>query len=156
MKNEREKKKQVDTGGRRKRSEIISDIRRGDNLYKRPRFQTERVIAAVTSNGIIGSGEVAPPAHCASDSILRALAVTYRPCSGSERRPTWGRSAQPDAIAPRPLQPKLCPKALAGIGRAHRCPPSVLHPGLDPQNEGINATRNWRKAVGSNKLESGQ
>ena len=147
----------------KKRSQIINDIRRGDNLYKRPRFQRERDIAVVTSNGIIGYGEVAPPAHCVSESILQALGVTsslqcllYRPCSGSKRRPTRGRSAQPDAIVPRRLQPKLCPKALVGSGRTHRYPPSVLHPGLDPQNEGINATRNWRKAVGSNKLESGQ
>jgi len=141
----------------------MGDIRRGDNLYKRPRFQKERDIAAVTSNGIIGLGEVASPTHCVSESILQALAVTsspqclsYRRRSGSKRRPTWGRSAQPDAIAPRRLQPKLCPKALSDTGQTHRRSPSVLHPGLNPQNEGINATRNWRKAVGSNKLESGQ
>ena len=56
--------------------EIIDDIRRGYNLYKRPRFQNERDIEVVTSNGMIGPGEVASPTHSVSESILQALAVT--------------------------------------------------------------------------------
>ena len=56
--------------------EIIDDIRRSYNLYKCPRLQKERDIQVVTSNGIIGPGEVASPARSVSESILQALAVT--------------------------------------------------------------------------------
>jgi len=38
--------------------------------------KNERVIQVVTSNGIVGPGEVASPAHSVSESILQALAVT--------------------------------------------------------------------------------
>lgn len=64
---------------RRKEGEIINDIQRSYNLYKRPEFQTERDIEIVTSNGMIGPGEVASWAHSVSESILQALAVTSSP-----------------------------------------------------------------------------
>jgi len=69
----------VGSGYRRKGGnggEIIHDIRRGDNLYKRPRFQRERDIEVLTSDGVSGPGEVASLAHSVSGSILQALAVT--------------------------------------------------------------------------------
>lgn len=58
--------------------EILNDIRRGYNLYKRPRFwrERERDVRVVTSDDIIGPGEVASQTHGVSGSILRALAFT--------------------------------------------------------------------------------
>jgi len=60
----------------------------------------ERDIEFVTSDGIVGPGEVASPAHSVSGSILQALAVTSsREClsdrcrCGNKGRFTWGRSA---------------------------------------------------------------
>ena len=94
--------------------EIIDDIRRGYNLYKRPRFQRERDIEVATSDDMSGPGEVASPAHSASGSILQALAVTSSPerlshrCRSEEQREAdLGRSAQPGAIIPVALNPSI-------------------------------------------------
>ena len=67
--------------------EIIHDIRRGDNLYKRP---NEEDIEVLTSDGMSGPGEVASPAHSVSGSILQALAVT----SSRERLSHWCRGGE--------------------------------------------------------------
>lgn len=94
--------------------EIINDIRRGYDLYKRPRFQRERDFEVVTSNGMSGPGEVASPAHSVSGSILQALAVaSSREClsywrrSGEQGEVNLGRSTQPDAIVPVAFNPSF-------------------------------------------------
>jgi len=96
------------------RGKIIDDIRRGYNLYKRPRFQNERDTEVVTSNDMFGPGEVASPARSVSESILQALAVTFESrmfvvvASQREQGETdLGRSAQPDAIAPVTFNPSF-------------------------------------------------
>ena len=104
--------------------EIIDDIRRGYNLYKRPRFQRERDIEVVTSNDMDGPGEVASPTHSVSGSILRALAerqvASVCRCRGEEQREVdLGRSAQPDAIVPVTFNPGFT-KALAGSEQTHQ------------------------------------
>jgi len=85
--------------------------------------ERERDIDVVTSNDMSGPGEVAPLAHSVPGSSLQALAATssrdcllHRCRSEKQREIDLGRSAQPDAIAPRRLQPKLWPRAPAGIG----------------------------------------
>jgi len=137
--------------------EIINDIQRGGNLYKRPRFQRERDIQVVTSNGMIGPGEVTSPAHSVLGSFLQALAVTSS-ChcllcwgrSGEQGEADLERSAQPDAIAQSPSTQALTENADRHQTNTSTFP-SVLHPGAHTQNEGVNATRNWWRAVGSNK-----
>lgn len=93
--------------------EIINDIRRGYNLYKRPRFQREGM-SKLWLQTMSGPGEVASPAHSVSGSILQAPAVpssheclSYRCCSEKQREADLGRSARPDAIAPVALNPSF-------------------------------------------------
>lgn len=133
--------------------EIINDIRRSYNLYKRPRFQRERN-TLVTSNGLIG--EVASPAHSVSGRILQAFAVTssrecllYRRRSGEQGEVDLRRSAQPGANVTISYNPNFN----QSTSRYRTNPytfPSILHLGASPQNEGINATRNRRKAAAIN------
>ena len=67
--------------------EIIDGTRRSYNLCKRPRFQREGDIQVVTSDGMIGPGEVASLAHSVSGGILQALAATSsRECLSSRHR----------------------------------------------------------------------
>jgi len=137
--------------------DIIDDIRRGYNLYKRPGFRKERDIETMS-----GPGEVASPTHSVSGSILQALAVTSsreRCCTGvvaSSKGRLTGDAQRNQTRSP----PSPSTHALAKSTSRHRINPStfpsVLYPGASRQNEGINATRNWRRAIGSNKLESGQ
>lgn len=107
--------------------EIINDIRRGYNLYKRPRFQRERDIEVVTSDDMIGPGEVASPAHSVSGCILRALAVTsspeclsYRHPSGSKGRLTKGAQRNQTRSPPPPST-----QALTESVSRHRTNPST-------------------------------
>lgn len=91
--------------------QIIDDTRRSYNSYKRPRFQSERDIQPVTSDGIISPGEVASPTRSVSRSILQALAVIsslYHVCRADvQREADSRRSAKPVANVPVACNPSF-------------------------------------------------
>jgi hypothetical protein len=102
--------------------EIIDDIRRGYNLYKRPRFQREGDVEVVTSNdewswrgSIPGAQRLGEHPTSPSRDVKSQMfgAPVSRPGARGGR---FGTLSGTRRDRPRRLQPKLCPKALTGAG----------------------------------------
>ena len=94
--------------------EIINDIRRSYNLYKRPRFQKERDIEAMDfkrydwswRGSIPGAQRLGEHPTSLSHNVksrMAAVAASQR----EQGEADWGRSARPDAIAPVAFNPSF-------------------------------------------------